>query len=352
MKKRQKKRSIKSGLPPGTPVYTGILEKETEIFIIDYDLKNYQEIQIKDLKECFAYKDKPTISWINIVGLYNTDVIEKIGKGFHLHPLVIEDILNIHQRPKIEYFEDYIFIVLKMLTYNKDYHEVESEQVSIILGKNFVLTFQERRGDVFDPIRNRIKISKGLIRKYGADYLVYALMDVIVDNYFVILEEIGEDIEGLEDKVVLNPSSEVVHSIHKLKGNLIVLRKSIWPLREILSTLEKTESHLIKNIAVYLRDVYDHTIQVIDTIETFRDLATGMLDIYLSSVSNRMNETMKVLTIIATIFMPLTFIAGIYGMNFKYMPELEWKWGYPLVLIVMLGIGVMMALYFRKKKWL
>jgi magnesium transporter len=280
------------------------------------------------------------------------DIIEKIGKHFNLHPLVIEDILNIHQRPKIEDFEDHIFIVLKMLTYNKDSHEGESEQVSIILGKNFVLTFQERKRDVFDPVRNRIKNSKSLIRKYGADYLVYALIDVIVDNYFIILEGIGEVLEELEDRVLLNPTSEIVHSIHQLKRNLIVLRKSIWPLREILSTLEKTESDLIKNTSVYFRDVYDHTIQVIDIIETYRDLVTGMLDIYLSSVSNRMNQIMKVLTIIATIFMPLTFIAGIYGMNFKYMPELGWKWGYPLVLILMLLIGVNMIIYFRRKKWL
>jgi len=352
MKKVKKKRSIKTGLPPGTPVYTGNIEEELEISIIDYDLNNYQEIKVKDVEECFPFKDKQTVSWINIVGLHKVDIIEKIGKHFNLHPLVIEDILNIHQRPKIEDFEDHIFIVLKMLTYNKNSHEGESEQVSIILGKNFVLTFQERKRDVFDPVRNRIKNSKSLIRKYGADYLVYALIDVIVDNYFIILEGIGEVLEELEDNVVLNPTSEIVHSIHQLKRNLIVLRKSIWPLREILSTLEKTESDLIKNTSVYFRDVYDHTIQVIDIIETYRDLVTGMLDIYLSSVSNRMNQIMKVLTIIATIFMPLTFIAGIYGMNFKYMPELECKLGYPLVLILMLLIGVNMIIYFRRKKWL
>ncbi len=350
--KRKKKLSIKAGLPPGTPVYMGTMEKETEISIIDYDPENYQEIQIKNVEECFVYKDKSTVSWINIMGLSNTDVIERIGKGFNLHPLVIEDVLNIHQRPKLEDYRDYIFIVLKMLTYNDKSHEVESEQVSIIPGNNLVLTFQEKGGDVFEPIRTRIRNDKGVIRKKGADYLVYALIDVIVDNYFVILEQIGEEIEGLEEKVLVEPSPKVVQRIHRLKRNLINLRKSIWPLRETLGNFEKMESSLFKSSSLYFRDIYDHTIQIIDTVETFRDMASGLLDVHLSSISNRMNEIMKMLTIIATIFIPLTFIAGIYGMNFKYIPELEWKWGYPLILIVMLGVGVTMMIYFKKKKWL
>lgn len=350
---KMKKISQKKGQPPGTLIYTGNKIEDFKITVIDYDSNEYKEFEVKKIEKCFPFRDSPTITWINIVGLHKVDVIEKIGMHYNLHPLVLEDILNVHQRPKVEYFEDYIFVVLKMLTYNDESHEVNSEQVSMILGKNFVFTFQERKGDVFEPVRNRIRNNKGIIRKNDADYLLYALIDIIVDNYFVILEKMGDEVEDLEDKVILNPSPEIVQTIHRLKRNLIELRKTIWPLREVLNTLYKEDSHLIKKkTSIYFRDVYDHTIQIIDTVETLRDMAGGLLDIYLSSVSNRMNEIMKVLTIIATIFMPLTFIAGVYGMNFKYMPELEWKFGYPLVLLLMLLVGIVMLIYFRRKKWL
>jgi magnesium transporter len=285
--------------------------------------------------------------------LHKIDIIERIGKHYILHPLVLEDILNVYQRPKVEYFEDYIFVVLKMLTYDDKTDDINSEQVSMILGNNFVFTFQERKGDVFEPIRDRLRNNKGVIRKNSADYLLYSLIDIIVDNYFVILEKLGEKVEDLEDRVVLNPSPETIRKIHRLKRNLIELRRIIWPLREALSVLYKEESDLInKKTSIYFRDVYDHVIQIMDTIETLRDMVGGLLDVYLSSVSNRMNEIMKVLTIIATIFIPLTLISGIYGMNFKYMPELKWRFGYPLVLLLMLGIGIGMLIYFRKKKWL
>lgn len=354
MKKRKIKGiSRKKGQPPGTLIYTGDKIIDFEIAIIDYNSGEYKEFEVKNPEECFSFRDSPTVTWINIVGLDKVDVIENIGKHYNLHPLVLEDILNVHQRPKIEYFEDYVFVVLKMLKYNEESYDIESEQVSMILGENFVFTFQEKKGDVFDPVRIRIRNNKGIIRKNGADYLLYALIDIIVDNYFVILEKLGDEVEDLEDNVILDPSPETVHTIHRLKKNLIELRKTIWPLREVLNTLYREDSHLIKKkTSFYFRDVYDHTIQVIDTVETLRDIAGGLLDVYLSSVSNRMNEIMKVLTIIATIFIPLTFIAGIYGMNFKYMPELEWKFGYPLVLILMLSIGIGMLIYFRKKKWL
>jgi magnesium transporter len=348
----KKELTKKLGTPPGTLIYTGDKRKDFEIGVIDYGTDKYEEIKVKKVEDCFPFKDSPTVTWVDVVGLHRIDVIEKIGKYYNFHTLVLEDILNINQRPKIEYFDDYVFIILNMLTYNDESHKVEKEQVSIILGNNFVFTFQERKGDVFESIRERIRNNKGVIRKKGASHLLYALIDVIVDNYFIILEKIGGEIEDLEDKVIYNPSPETIQTIHRLKRNLIDLRKSIWPLREILNNLSKGESQLLKGTSIYFRDVYDHTIQVIDTVETFRDMASGLLDIYLSSVSNKMNEIMKVLTIIATIFIPLTFITGIYGMNFKHMPELEWKLSYPLVLCVMLFIGIWMVIYFRRKKWI
>jgi magnesium transporter len=253
----------------------------------------------------------------------------------------------------MEDFGDYLFMVLKMLRYDEEETETKTEQVSLILSSNYVISFQESEGDVFDFVRDRIRSDCGRIRKMGVDYLAYSLIDAIVDNYFMVLEKIGEKIEDIEDELIKNPTPEVLHTIHRLKRELIFLRKSVWPLREVISRLERWESPLInKSIDIYLRDVYDHTIQVIDALETFRDMLSGMLDIYLSSVSNRMNEVMKVLTIIATIFIPLTLVAGIYGMNFKYMPELDWFWGYPIVYMIMLAIGVVMLIYFRKKKWL
>ena len=344
----------KVGLPPGTLVHVG--EKKTEkvkITIIDYDVKNYQEKEVERIEECFLFKDKPTVTWINIDGLQEINIVEKIGAHFGIHPLILEDILHTGQRPKGEDLGDYLFIVLKMIYHDENEDEIIGEQVSLILGQNYVISFQEREGDIFNPIRERIRNSKGRIRKGGADYLAYALVDAVVDHYFVILEKLGERIESLEEELVTNPTPETLQIIHKLKRNLIFLRKSVWPLREVINALERGESPLITNsTGIYLRDVYDHTIQVIDTIETFRDMVSGMLDIYLSSVSNRMNEVMKVLTIMATIFIPLTFIAGIYGMNFKFMPELEWHWGYPTALIVMLGVVGFMVMYFRRKRWL
>jgi len=354
--KRFKRTGIKEkvGLPPGTLVHIG--ERKTEkvkITVIDYDSKNFQEKEAEKIEECFPFKDKPTVTWINIDGLQEVEVVEKIGIHFGVHPLIMEDILHTGQRPKAEDLGDYLFIVLKMIYHDENEDEIMGEQISLILGHNYVISFQEREGDVFNQIRERIRNSKGRIRRGGADYLAYTLLDAVVDHYFVILEKLGERIESLEEELVTNPTPETLQIIHTLKRNLIFLRKSVWPLREVINALERGESPLItKPTGIYLRDVYDHTIQVIDTIETFRDMVSGMLDIYLSSLSNRMNEVMKVLTIMATIFIPLTFIAGIYGMNFKFMPELEWHWGYPSALIVMLIVVGFMVMYFRKKKWL
>jgi len=354
MLKLFKKTVKKVGLPPGTLIQ--IAEKKTEkvkITIIDYDETQFQEKEAEKMEECFPFKDKPSVTWINIDGVHQVEVIEKIGAHFGIHSLILEDIMHTVQRPKIEDFEDYIFVVLKMIYYDEKENEIKAEQVSIILGTNFVISFQEKGGDVFNPVRERVRKNKGRIRKMKLDYLAYALIDTIVDHYFIVLEKLGEKIEGMEEELVTNPTPVTLQTIHTLKRELIFLRKSIWPLREVISVLERGESSLIhKSTVIYLRDVYDHTIQVVDTVETFRDMVSGMLDIYLSSMSNKMNEVMKVLTIIATIFMPLTFIAGLYGMNFKYIPELEWYWGYFAVLFVMVIIGFGMVLYFRNKKWL
>lgn len=350
-----KKRSRKAGLPPGSLIHIGDKKKEeVKITVIDYDEGNFQEKVIAEIQECFTFKDKPTVTWINVDGIHKVEIPEKLGECYGFHPLIIEDILNSDQRPKIEDFGDYIYIVLKMLNLDSRTNSIISEQISLILGPNFIISFQEgHEGDVFNPVRERLRAGKGKMRKMGADYLAYSLIDSIVDNYFIILEKLGEKIESLEEKLVTNPTGNVLREIHNLKRELLFLRKSVWPLREVISTMAKGESSLIHpSTGIYLRDIYDHTIHVVDTIETFRDMVSGMLDIYLSSISNRMNAVMKVLTIIATIFMPLTFLAGVYGMNFKHMPELEWKFGYPLIVLVMLIVAVIMLFFFRKKKWL
>lgn len=348
------KRSKKTGLAPGTLVHIGERKIEkVQIQIIDYDERQFQEKDAETVEECFPFKGKPTVTWINVNGLHQLEIIEKIGKEFDIHPLILEDIVNTGQRPKMEDLEGYVFIILKMMLFDEDSDEIKAEQVSLILGPDFVISFQEAGGDVFDPIRSRLRNGKGRIRKMGAGYLAYALMDAIIDNYFIILEKIGEKIEFMEEGLVINPTPDILQELHELKREMIFLRKSVWPLREVISELERGESSLIdETTRIYFRDAYDHTIQVIDTVEIFRDMLSGMLDIYLSSISNKMNEIMKTLTIMATIFIPLTFIAGVYGMNFKYMPELEWRYGYFALLSVMIVIFFGMMVYLKRKKWL
>ncbi|MDD4876012.1 MAG: magnesium/cobalt transporter CorA [Dehalococcoidales bacterium] len=352
--KLTKKRSQKAGLPPGALVHIG--EKKVEqvkIRILDYNETHFEEKEVKIIEECFPFKDTPTVTWINIDGIHDVEIIEKLGIHFGMHPLLLEDILNTEQRPKMEDLGDYIFIVLKMIYPDDQKNEIEAEQISLILGPNFVISFQEREGDVFDPVRDRIRKAKGRIRKAGSDYLAYVLLDVIVDNYFLVLENVGETIEDTEQQLTINPKPETLQYIRGLKNEMIFLRKSVWPLRELINSLERCESIIIhESTGAYLRDVYDHTIQIIDTVESYRDMISGMLDIYLSSISNKMNEVMKVLTIFASIFIPLTFIAGLYGMNFEFMPELEWRWAYFALLGFMLLIGITLVIYFKRKRWL
>ncbi len=350
---RTKKRSSKTGLPPGTVMHIG--ERKTDqpvITILDYNDTDVEEKQALYVEECFPFKEKDSVTWINVEGLHQTEIIKKIGAHFGMHPLLQEDIANTEQRPKVDYFEHYVVIIAKMLRFDEQKKTVVSEQVSLVLGKNFVISFQEgMKGDVFDTVRDRIR--KGRFAKRGADYLMYSLLDAIVDKYFDILEKLGEHIEFLEEELIQAPTLQTLQQMYHLKTEMIYLRKSVWPLREVLSSLQRSETHLIdRSIHFYLRDVYDHTVQVIDTLETFRDMLSGMLEIYLSSMSNRLNEVMKVLTIIGTIFIPLTFVTSLYGMNFRFMPELQWKYGYFATLGIMTVVTIFMLFYFKRKKWL
>ena len=349
-----KKRTKKAGLPSGTLVYTGEKrDEQVKIHVINFDEVNFQESELDSIDACIPYKDKPGVTWINVDGVHNVPLLEKLGDCFGLHRLVMEDIASTDQRPKTEDYTDYLYIVLKMLSAGKN-GEIVTEQLSLVLGTNFVLSFQEGiEGDVFPLIRERLRGGKGRVRKMGADYLAYSLLDAVVDNYFVILEKFGDKIESIETELIGNPRQQTVQRIYQLKREMIFLHNAVWPLREVVSNINKHESPLIKEAtAPYLRDVYDHVVHIIDSVDIYREMLSSMLDMYLSSVSNRLNEVMKVLTAISLIFMPLTFIVGVYGMNFKYMPELEWRYGYFITLLAMLGIGVVMLLYFKRKKWL
>ncbi len=347
------KGSKEIGSLPGVELHSEEKRELARITALQYDESQFQEKEIVQVEDCLPIKGEPTVTWINIDHIGQVSTIEKIGRSFNIHPLVIEDIVNTEHRPKMEDFAGYIFVVLKMLTYDEKKREIDSRQISLIFGSGFVISFEETREGVLEPIRERIRSDKGRIRKMRADYLAYSIIDAVVDHYFNVLEALGEEIEELEDELVVNPTPETLQAIYKMKKDMVRVRKSVWPLREVISRLERWDSPLIdKALSIYLRDVYDHTIQVIDSIETYRDMLSGLLDIYLSSVSNRMNEVMKVLTIIATIFIPLTLIAGIYGMNFKHMPELEQPWAYPMVYVVMFATSVVMLIYFRRKRWL
>lgn len=344
----------KAGLPPGTMVSLSDQPVHpTRISIIDYDQDHLEQMESADESLLIKEKASPRVTWFRVEGLAQMDAISRLGEIFNLHPLVLEDIVNTDQRPKVEEYDDYVFLVLQAVRFNPESNRLENEQVSLVLGGSWLLSFQEKEGTLFGSVLERIQRGRGRIRKLGADYLAYVLMDAVVDHYFVTLEEIGESVERLEEELLAKPGNDTMHRLHQLKRQSLAFRKWVWPLREAVAWLSRDETGLVRgDIQPFLRDLYDHTIQVIDQVETVRDLLSGLLDIYLSSVSNRMNEVMKVLTIIATIFIPLTFLTGLYGMNFKFMPELEWKWGYPVVLAIMLISVVVMLIFFRRKKWI
>lgn len=347
------KRGRKVGAAPGTLVHIGRhSDRRAAIRAVSYDRDSYTDERIDNPALCHPRVAEGRVTWLNVDGVHQAEVVETLGKSFKLHPLVMEDILNTDQRPKVEDYDGYLYIVLRMLRYDGERNQINSEQVSLILGEHFVLSLQEREGDVFDGVRERLKGGRQL-RQLHADYLAYALIDAVVDHYFEMLEQIGEQIETLEDELMNRPDRATLAKIHHFKREMLLLRRSVWPLREVLGRLSRTESPLISNeTRLFLRDVHDHCIHIMDTVETFRELLVGMLDLYLSSVSNRMNEVMKMLTLIATVFMPLTFIAGVYGMNFAVMPELHWTWGYPAVLGLMLVIALGLVVFFRRRRWL
>ncbi len=352
----------KRGLPPGTAIHIGERKAdEVKITVIQYDADGCRTSEDPTLETCARDGETPGTLWINVDGLHQVERIETLGRCFQLHPLTVEDVCNTTQRAKLDVFDDYLYLVVKSQHYRLESHSVEGEQISFVLGKGFLLTFQEQESPLFDDIRRRLRSGKGRIRHRGADYLAYTLLDAVVDHYFTVLEQLGEEIEGVEEEVVAGAGRATVQRLHLLRRELILLRKSIWPLREVVNRLLHQDDSLEwidPSTTLYLRDLYDHTVQVIETVETYRDLLAGLLDIHLSSLSYRMNEIMKVLTIIAVIFIPLTFIAGVYGMNFDpeaspwNMPELNWYWGYPLVLLLMAGVVAAMLIYFRCKRWL
>lgn len=346
------KRSKKSGLPPGTLVHIGERKAEkVTITTFHYSRTGCEEQQLEQSDRLMAPVDE-SVLWINVGGVHKVEVVEAIGKQFSLHPLLLEDVANTDQRPKLDDYEAYVFLVMKMLSLT-DRQEIAVEQVSLVLGRNYVLSFQENGTDVFQPVRERLRGGKGRLRQSGADYLLYALVDAIVDQYFAVLEMLGEKIEALQQTVVADPQPETLKDIHALKRQLLFLRRAVWPLRDVMNNLSRSDCPFLQQpTKVFFRDVYDHVVQIVDTIETLREMVSACLDIYLSSVSYRLNAVMRVLTVITTIFMPLSFIASIYGMNFEHMPELRSEWGYPVVLVVMLAVGITMLVLFKNKRWL
>ncbi|GKS65497.1 magnesium and cobalt transport protein CorA [Nitrospira sp.] len=350
--KLMQKRSRKKGLSPGTLVHIG--EKRTETVTVtrfNYSASHCEEHLIRDVNELRLPADE-TVTWVDVGGVHKADVLEAFGKHFSLHPLLLEDITNTDQRPKLDDYETYFFVVMKVLTAS-DRGDILVEQISFVLGRNYVLSFQENGTDVFESVRGRLRAGKGRLRHNGADYLVYALIDTVVDQYFEVLEMLGERIESLQERVMADPRPETLKDIHALKRQLLFVRRAVWPLREAINNLSRSECPFLHEpTKVFFRDVYDHVVQIVDTIETLREMVSASLDIYLSSVSYRLNSVMRVLTVITTIFMPLSFIAGIYGMNFEHMPELKWAWGYPMALGIMGFVAAAMLLGFRWKKWL
>ena len=348
--------------PPGTPPGTLVRhEHETHIplriSLIDYDDASFEEREDVSAADCKLYLTRPTVTWIHAHGNMDLEALRQLADMFELHQLAVEDVLNIGQRPKIEAYDDQFFVIMSLPVTIGD--EIHIEQISLFMGENYIVSFHAGLKDPFAPIRERLRKHTGKIRGRGADYLLYALLDVIIDQGFPVLEDYGEEVEELENELLASPGKDTLRHLHKIKRELLLMRRMLWPHREIVSLLSREENDLVKDgTRVFMRDCYDHTIQIMDFLETYRDMTASMLDVYLSSVSNRLNETMRVLTIIATLFIPPTFIVGVYGMNFDRaaspwnMPELGWRYGYPFVWGIIIAITVGMIIFFYRKKWL
>tara|TARA_R110002095_G_scaffold71763_2_gene61064 strand:+ start:4055 stop:5137 length:1083 start_codon:yes stop_codon:yes gene_type:complete len=352
--------SKKVGMPPGSLIHVGnFSEDDTRISVVDYNRVELEEPSVQTVEELLKFREKDSNTWVCLEGLKNVEITELIGQYFNIHPLVLEDILNTHQRPKFEEHEDYLYIVLKGLSQEPPDQSasggfsVNYEQISILVLNDFVFTFKEKKDDLFLPLIQRIRNSNGRIRTLGTDYLTYAILDTVVDQNFVLLDSMDETIDQIEEELLTDPTSETLVSIQRIKRELIDIRRAVSPQRELLAAILRSDSELIgEKVHIYFRDVYDHVLRITESTDSYRDMLSGLLDIYVSSVSNKMNEIMKILTVFASIFIPLTFIAGIYGMNFEYMPELKWKWSYPVIWGVFITLPTVLVIYFKKKKWL
>ncbi|NOT14509.1 MAG: magnesium/cobalt transporter CorA [Methylotenera sp.] len=357
LSRRKKHHARKAGLPPGALVYIGNVAPEqnqpAKISKISYDSNEITECELTP-KALANFKPNPHQKhWLNLHGVHDVALVKQIGEAFNLHPLVIEDILNTEQRPKIDEFDHYVFLETRLFYYHQESMSVSSEQISMVLGSNFLLTFQERSTGAFEPVRERLRASRAQMRTLGIDYLAYALLDSIVDKYFNVLEEVGEASETLEEQLLTKPTNAELHSIHQLKHVSIELRRAVWPLREVINTLTRNEKGFFQPATMpYLRDVYDHTVNFIESLESIRDSLSGMMDIYMASVSQRVNLELRALTVVAMLFMPATLIAGIFGMNFHYMPWLEDKHGFWWAISIMLSIALVMVLIFWRRQWL
>ncbi|MCW8996172.1 MAG: magnesium/cobalt transporter CorA [Psychromonas sp.] len=346
--------SVKSGLPPGSLIHVGdVLETETTISVIDYNKTHIEELQVQSIDEVLKYKASDSVTWVIVEGLTNVDIVKRIGTIFDTHQLVLEDILNTNQRPKFEEYDEHLYIVLKCLFLEGKGFSVSNEQISLLVFHNYVFMFKEKKDTFFQPLQERLRKGKDKLRTLGADFLTYAILDYIVDQNFILIDSLDEVINSLEDSLAAEPKRDMLYRIQRLKREIIAIRRYISPLRELLAGMIRSESKLInESTHIYLRDVSDHAIRVVESIESYRDILTGLLDIYISSVNNKTNEIMKVLTVFASIFIPLTFLTGIYGMNFEYMPELQWRWAYPFLWSIFLLIPVVLLIYFKKKRWL
>lgn len=353
MKRSPRTRSHKVGLPPGTAVHIGEQKAETtRIRVMHYNAANLAERELERVEEGAPVRAASGVTWVHVTGVHDTELLGRLSRGFGLHPLVIEDISNTDQRPKVEEYNGYAYLVIKLLHSDAVTGQSLVEQVSMVLGPDFVLSFEEAEPTVFEAVRQRLRDNRSSIRAQGADFLAYSLLDAVVDNYFVVLERFGERVEQLQEELVGKPGARVQHTLHKLRREMVRLRKGVWPLREVIGTLERGGSPLFRHeTLVYLRDVYDHVIHVIDTFESQREILAYTMDLNLLNATNRLNEIIKVLTVFATLSIPPMLIASIYGMNFKFMPELAWPWGYPAALVLMFGLAGAMLVYFRRKKW-
>jgi magnesium transporter len=349
----RKRRSSKIGMPPGALVHLGDRKIEhASISLMEYGPDALHEKHFESLADCQACQPTLPLQWLNVYGLHEPQVMAEIGRRFNLHPLVLEDILNTDQRPKLDEYGEYLFLVARFFDYDDTTMTISSEQVSVVIGRNFIITFQERPTGNFNPIRERLRQDRGQIRKLGTDYLAYTLLDTIVDRYFSVLEAIGERAERVEEELMQKPTPGVLEALHHLKREIAALRRAVWPLREVINGLTRSSSFFGAEMQPYLRDIYDHTVHVIESLEAVRDLIAGLLDIYLSTVSNRVNREVRVLTVIALIFLPSTLLAGIFGMNFRFMPLLESSYGFATVIGLMLGVAATLGIIFWHRRWL